>query len=92
LDAGDDILVLDVREPHEHAICNLGAPLIPLGELAQRLQELDPSREIVAHCKGGVRSAKAVLILQAAGYPRVSSLAGGILAWSERIDPTVPKY
>jgi adenylyltransferase/sulfurtransferase len=92
LDAGEDIFVLDVREPHEYAISNLGAPLIPLGELSQRLSEVDPAREIVAHCKGGVRSAKAVKILQDAGYTRVSSLAGGILAWSERIDPTVPKY
>lgn len=92
LDAGDDIFVLDVREPFEYQIANLGAKLIPLGELPQRVGELDPKREIVAHCKGGVRSAKAVEILQQAGFKRASSMAGGILAWSDKIDPKVPKY
>jgi sulfur-carrier protein adenylyltransferase/sulfurtransferase len=92
LDAGENLFVLDVREPFEYQLANLGAKLIPLGELPQRTSELDPNREIVAHCKGGVRSAKAVEILQQAGFKKVSSLAGGILAWSDKVDPKIPKY
>ncbi len=92
IDAGDDLFVLDVREPNEYAICNLGAKLIPLGQLGSRVGELDRSREMVVHCKGGVRSAKAVALLQEAGFSRVKSLAGGILAWAEKIDPSIPKY
>jgi sulfur-carrier protein adenylyltransferase/sulfurtransferase len=92
LDAGENVFVLDVREPFEYQLANLGAKLIPLGELPQRTSELDPNREIVAHCKGGVRSAKAVEILQKAGFKKVSSLAGGILAWSDKVDPKIPKY
>ncbi|HEU5404209.1 MAG TPA: molybdopterin-synthase adenylyltransferase MoeB [Terriglobales bacterium] len=92
LDAGEDILVLDVREPHEYQICNIGGYLIPLGDLPKRVNELDTSREIVAHCKGGVRSAKAVDFLQKAGFRKVKNLTGGILAWSDKVDPKVPKY
>jgi sulfur-carrier protein adenylyltransferase/sulfurtransferase len=92
LDAGEDIQVLDVREPFEYQIANLGAKLIPLGELAQRTGELDSNREIVTHCKGGVRSLKAAEILKQAGFAKVSSLAGGILGWSNKVDPKVPKY
>ncbi|HZQ23059.1 MAG TPA: molybdopterin-synthase adenylyltransferase MoeB [Terriglobales bacterium] len=92
LDAGEDIFVLDVREPHEYQICNIGGHLIPLGDLPNRVNELDSSREIVAHCKGGTRSAKAVDFLRQAGFTRVHNLAGGIMAWADRIDPKVPKY
>jgi adenylyltransferase/sulfurtransferase len=92
LDAGENIQVLDVREPFEYQIANLGAKLIPLGELAQRTAELDAKREIVTHCKGGVRSLKAAEILRQAGFQKVSSMAGGILAWSDKVDPKVPKY
>ena len=92
LDAGDDIFILDVREPHEYQICNLQGYLIPLGELPKRAHELDSSREIVAHCRSGVRSAKAVTFLQQAGFRKVKNLAGGILAWSDKVDPNVPKY
>jgi adenylyltransferase/sulfurtransferase len=92
LDAGDDVFILDVREPHEYQICNLGGHLIPLGELPARLNELDSSREIVAHCRSGVRSAQAVTLLRQAGFAKVKNLAGGILAWSDKVDPTVPKY
>jgi len=92
LDAGDDIFVLDVREPHEYQICNIGGYLIPLGDLPERVNELDSSREIVAHCKMGGRSAKAVDFLRQAGFKKVHNLAGGITAWSERVDPKVPKY
>ena len=92
LDAGEDIFILDVREPHEYQICNLQGYLIPLGELPKRAHELDSSREIVAHCRSGVRSAKAVSFLQQAGFHKVKNLAGGILAWSDKVDPSVPKY
>src|SRR5579864_5805827 len=79
LDRGDDIYVLDVREPHEYQICNINGHLIPLGELAQRVHELDSSREIVAHCKSGKRSAQAVEFLRGAGFRKISNLKGGIL-------------
>jgi molybdopterin/thiamine biosynthesis adenylyltransferase/rhodanese-related sulfurtransferase len=92
LDKGDDLYVLDVREPHEYQICNIGGHLIPLGDLPKRVNELDSSREIVAHCRSGVRSAKAVGFLQQAGFKKVHNLAGGILAWADRIDPKMPKY
>src|SRR5579872_6704454 len=92
LDAKDDLFVLDVREPHEYQICNLGGYLIPLNDLPKRVNELDSSREIVVHCKMGGRSAKAVAFLQQSGFNKVHNLAGGITAWSDRVDPKVPKY
>jgi molybdopterin/thiamine biosynthesis adenylyltransferase/rhodanese-related sulfurtransferase len=92
LDAGEDLFVLDVREPHEYQICNLNGYLIPLGDLPKRVHELDSSREIVAHCRSGVRSAKAVTFLQQAGFKKVHNLAGGILAWADRVDPKMAKY
>src|SRR5204863_4691344 len=92
LDRGDDLFILDVREPHEYQICNLGGHLIPLGDLPSRVNELDTSKEIVAHCRSGVRSAKAVNFLRQAGFKKVHNLAGGILAWADRVDPTMPKY
>ena len=92
LDKGDDIYVLDVREPHEYQICNINGHLIPLGELPQRVHELDSSKEIVAHCKSGKRSAQAVEFLRGAGFKKIQNLKGGILAWSDEVDPSVPKY
>jgi molybdopterin/thiamine biosynthesis adenylyltransferase/rhodanese-related sulfurtransferase len=92
LDAGEDVFVLDVREPHEYQICNIGGHLIPLGDLPKRVNELDSSREIVAHCRSGARSAKAVNFLRQAGFRKVHNLAGGILAWADRVDPKMPKY
>ena len=92
LDAGEEIFVLDVREPHEYQICNIGGYLIPLGDLPKRVNELDSSREIVAHCRSGVRSGKAVAFLRQAGFKKVHNLAGGILAWADRVDPKMPKY
>jgi sulfur-carrier protein adenylyltransferase/sulfurtransferase len=91
-DAGEDIFVLDVREPHEYQICNLGGHLIPLNDLPKRVNELDSSREIVAHCKMGGRSAKAVDFLRQAGFTKVKNLTGGINAWAEKVDPKMPKY
>src|SRR3954451_11048314 len=92
LDAGEDIFVLDVREPHEYQICNLNGHLIPLGDLPKRMNELDSSREIVAHCRSGVRSSKAVDFLRQAGFRKVKNLSGGILAWADRVDSRMPKY
>jgi molybdopterin/thiamine biosynthesis adenylyltransferase/rhodanese-related sulfurtransferase len=94
LDAKEDIFVLDVREPHEYPIANLGAPLIPVGSLEGRVAELASvkDKEIIVHCRSGARSQKAAVILKNAGFSNVSNLTGGILAWAEKIDPTMPKY
>ena len=92
IDRGDDFQLIDVREPHEYQICNIPtAKLIPLGDLPKRVNELDRNREIVAHCKSGVRSGKAVDFLKQAGF-RARNMKGGILAWSDKVDPRVPKY
>ena len=92
LDRGDDLFILDVREPHEFQICNLGGHLIPLGDLSRRVNELDSSREIVAHCRSGKRSAEAIEFLRGAGFRKIWNLKGGILAWSDEVDPSIPKY
>ena len=92
LDAKADVFVLDVREPHEYQICNLKGYLIPVGDLPKRVNELDSSREIIAHCRSGVRSAKAVNFLRRSGFKKVYNLTGGILAWADKIDPTMPRY
>ena len=92
LDRGDDLFILDVREPHEYQICNIGGYLIPLGDLSRRVSELDSSREIVAYCRSGKRSAEASEFLRQAGFRKVLNLKGGILAWSDEVDPSVPKY
>jgi adenylyltransferase/sulfurtransferase len=93
LDRGDAFVLIDVREPHEYQICNIpAAKLIPLGEVGKRLGELDPEADIVIHCKSGMRSAKACGILKAAGFKHVRNMKGGILAWSDRVDRSVPKY
>ncbi len=92
IDAGDDLFILDVREPWEHQIAQMGGKLIPQNEVPNRLAEIDRDREIIVHCRSGVRSQKIAEFLKQAGYPRVANLAGGILAWSEEIDPSVKKY
>ena len=92
LDRGEDVFILDVREPHEYQICNLKGHLIPLGELPRRVHELDSAREIVAHCKSGKRSAQAVDFLRQAGFRKIYNLHGGILSWSTEVDPSVPRY
>jgi molybdopterin/thiamine biosynthesis adenylyltransferase/rhodanese-related sulfurtransferase len=91
-DRGDDLFILDVREPHEYQICNLKGKLIPLGELTRRVNELDSSREMVVHCRSGKRSADAIQFLQKAGFKKLWNLKGGVLAWSDEVDPTMPKY
>ncbi len=93
LDRGDNFVLLDVREPHEYQIARIpGSRLIPLGELPKHLNELDPDADIVAHCKSGGRSQKAVDLLKANGFKHVRNMTGGITAWSDKIDPSVPKY
>lgn len=93
IDRGDDFFLIDVREPYEYQICNIpGAKLIPLGELPRRLNELDRDAEIVAHCKSGRRSQQAVDLMKSNGFRNVLNMAGGILAWSDKVDPSVPKY
>lgn len=94
LDAKENIFVLDVREPHEYPIANLGAPLIPVGTIESRLSEIAEHKndEVIVHCRSGARSQKAALALKAAGFTNVSNLSGGILAWADKIDPSMPKY
>lgn len=93
LTSNDGVFILDVRQPHEYEICRIeGSKLIPLNELPTRIHELDRSQEIVVHCKMGSRSAKAVKFLREAGFEKVKNLKGGILAWAEEVDPSVPKY
>ncbi len=92
-DAGEDTFLLDVREPQEYQICTIpGSTLISLGDLPSRLSELEGRRNIVVHCKSGVRSAKAVKLLREAGFGDAVNLQGGILAWIDRVDPSLPKY
>jgi rhodanese-related sulfurtransferase len=87
LDAGENLFLLDVREEYEFDISNIGGHLIPLPELSDRMRELDASQEIIALCKMGTRSAKAVQLLNNAGFSNVRSVTGGIHAWSDRVDP-----
>lgn len=92
LDRHDPLMLLDVREPHEYQIANLGAKLIPLNDLPRRVHELDSSNEIVVHCASGIRSGKAVRFLQEVGFKKVKNLLGGINAWAEKIDQSMPVY
>jgi adenylyltransferase/sulfurtransferase len=93
LDRKDDFVLIDVREPEEYAIARIpGAKLIPKATLPERLHELSTADEIVVHCRSGARSGQAVEFLKQAGYRKVKNLVGGILRWSDDVDPTVPKY
>ena len=96
LDAKEDFLLLDVRESYEVEIATLNGQLIPVGELPNRVSELEAARqagqEVVIHCRSGARSQKAAEFLQQQGFKKVSNVAGGILAWSDEIDPSIPKY
>ncbi|MBC8496571.1 MAG: molybdopterin-synthase adenylyltransferase MoeB [Chloroflexi bacterium] len=93
LDAGDHIRLIDVREPHELAISKLdGAELIPLGQLASRMHELDSAEEIVLLCKMGSRSVRALEVLASAGFRKIKNLEGGINAWAREVDPSLPIY
>ena len=90
--AGEDVFVLDVREPHEYQIANIGGHLIPLNDLPKRIGELDREKNIVVQCKSGGRSQRGAEFLQQQGFAHVENLAGGITAWSEKVDPSIPKY
>ena len=94
LDAGEDIQLIDVRQPDEYAFAKIeGAKLIPLGEIMSRQSEIDSTRETVIHCKMGGRSARAIEFLEHSGFTgSLANLVGGITAWSNEIDPNVPKY
>ncbi len=94
LDNGDDIQIIDVREPNEYQAARLPNSIhIPLGQVVNRMSEIDPKRETVVHCKMGGRSAKAIEALQRAGFTGpLTNLKGGITAWSNDVDPSVPKY
>jgi adenylyltransferase/sulfurtransferase len=94
LDQGDDIQIVDVREPHEVAIAKIPNSIhIPLAQVVNRMSEIDPARETVVHCKMGGRSAMAIQGLTRAGFTgKLLNLAGGITAWSNDVDPSVPKY
>jgi adenylyltransferase/sulfurtransferase len=93
IDSRQDFILIDVREPHEFQIGRIPTSnLIPLGELPKRIADLDPNAHYVLHCKMGGRSAKGCDALRAAGFKRVFNMTGGITAWSEQVDPTVPKY
>ena len=92
-DRGDKFVLLDVREPFEYDICRIpGSKLIPLGNLPSRMSELDSADEILLQCKSGARSARALRLLQEAGFSKLANVEGGIAAWAEQIDPSVPKY
>jgi molybdopterin/thiamine biosynthesis adenylyltransferase/rhodanese-related sulfurtransferase len=93
LDRGESVFILDVRNPEEYQICHLAqSKLLPLPALPQRLGELDREREMVVHCKSGMRSQRAIAFLREQGFTRLKNLKGGILAWADRIDPSMPKY
>ena len=94
LDADENIQLIDVRQPDEHVFAAIeGAKLIPLGEIVSRMDELDETREIILHCKAGGRSAQAIELLQKAGFTgELKNLKGGITAWSNDVDPKIPKY
>jgi adenylyltransferase/sulfurtransferase len=93
MDAHEAFELIDVREPFEYEIARIdGSKLIPLGEIAERADELQRKQTIVVHCHSGGRSAEAVRLLQQRGFTNVYNLEGGIDAWSDEIDPSVPKY
>ncbi len=93
LDRNEELFILDVRNREEYQLCRLpGSTLIPLPELPSRFQELDRSRELIIHCKSGMRSLKALHFLREKGFTNLKNLKGGILAWADQIDPAMPKY
>jgi molybdopterin/thiamine biosynthesis adenylyltransferase/rhodanese-related sulfurtransferase len=92
IDASEDVYILDVREPYEYRIAQIGGKLIPQTDVPNRLSEIDRDREIIVHCRSGVRSQRIAEFLKQQGYPRVVNLAGGILAWADEIDPKMQKY
>ncbi len=93
MDAKEDFHVIDVREPHEFEICNLGAPLIPMGKVPDHLSEISKDKKVVIHCRSGARSGNVVRYLEENhGYTNLYNLRGGILAWADEIDSSMTKY
>ena len=93
MDERKPFVLVDVREPHEFQICRIpGSTLIPLGDVPKRMHELSSADEIVVHCRSGMRSAQAVELLMKAGFRKIHNLKGGVLAWADQVDPTMPKY
>tara|TARA_B110000037_G_C17084184_1_gene491262 strand:+ start:521 stop:835 length:315 start_codon:yes stop_codon:yes gene_type:complete len=92
LDAGDDIQIIDIRESNEYDYCNIGAQHIPMGEIMENLELLAKDKDVVLHCKSGGRSGAMTQALMTRGYANVINLTGGILAWADQIDPSIPKY
>jgi adenylyltransferase/sulfurtransferase len=93
IDAGENLFILDVRNPNEFAICRIpGTVLLPLPELPLRFGEVPKNREVIVHCKSGMRSQKAIEFLKAQGYTKLVNLTGGILAWADKVDPGMPRY
>jgi sulfur-carrier protein adenylyltransferase/sulfurtransferase len=93
MDERKPFVLIDVREPHEYQICRIpGSKLIPLGDVPRRMNELNSADEIVVHCRSGQRSAQAVDLLMKAGFRKIHNLRGGVLAWADQVDPTMPKY
>lgn len=91
-DNNEDFQLIDVREQHEYDICNIGGELIPMGEIMQSLDKISRDKEVILHCRSGGRSTAIVQALEKQGFNNVANLKGGITAWSNEIDPSVPKY
>lgn len=93
MDEGDDFQLIDVREPGEHEFCNIGGELIPMGKVLDNLDQIGKEKKVVVYCRSGNRSANVVRALeQNYGFQNLYNLKGGILDWSDEIDPDVPKY
>jgi adenylyltransferase/sulfurtransferase len=92
IDAGEQVYILDVREPYEYQIAQIGGKLIPQNEVPQRLAEIDREREVIVQCHSGIRSQRVAEFLKQQGYSKVVNLAGGITAWANEIDPKMQKY
>ena len=92
LDSGDDIQIIDVRERNEYEYCNIGGDPMPMGEIMRNLDRIAKEKDVIVHCKSGGRSGSIVNALMARGFTNVINLRGGIIAWSQEIDPSIPKY
>jgi rhodanese-related sulfurtransferase len=93
MDQDDEFQLIDVREPHEYDICNLGGELIPMGEITSRADHLAKDKQVIIYCRSGARSGQVCEYLEKKlGFNNVYNLKGGVLAWSDEIDPSMPKY
>jgi len=93
LDEGKDFQLIDVREPHEYDICNLNGELIPMGEVPNKTDQIDRDKQVIIYCRSGARSGQICEYLESRfGFDNVYNLKGGVLAWSDEIDPSMPKY